>query len=247
MCTSSDFQTWANKWFDFHGICDLVLVSAPAFSNHLGLDIHIRTKPRYEYSYIEAAAIKIGEDTLEVGSFGDYLINGVRNAAMPFTMSGKYTAHHEVASEKKHVFSIKNQEKEVISVKTFKDMVSVNIVNTNPEDFAHVGGMLGSRGGLLLARDGATILDNYDLFGQEWQVKADEEELFETPSLHKDHCAPPSIATKQTRRLGEATVSEEAAAKACAYKNDPMKHDMCIFDVMAMNDLEVAEEVHGAF
>lgn len=241
------FQTWANEWFDFHGICDLVLVSAPEFSNHLGLQIHIRTKPRYEYSYIEAASIKIGEDVLEVGSFGDYALNGVHNAAMPFTLGSKYTVHHQTVDEKKHIFSIQNGEKEIIVVKTFKDMVSVNVANTNPEDFAHVGGLLGSREGLMLARDGATIIENHDLFGQEWQVKPEDGELFETPSPNKDHCVPPSIPTQQTRRLGEATISEEAATKACANHKDAMKRDMCIFDVMAMGDLEVAEEIHGAF
>ena len=50
------------------GECDLVLVHIDDFQNGLPLDIHIRTKIRYEdYSYIESAAIKIGDDILEVG------------------------------------------------------------------------------------------------------------------------------------------------------------------------------------
>jgi choice-of-anchor C domain-containing protein len=244
------FQTFSGNWYDFHGICDLVLVSAPEFANGLGLDVHTRTKPRYEYSYIEAAAIKIGEDVLEVGSFGDYLINGVRDATTPYQLAGgKYTFDHEVVDEKKHRFSIKDdKEKEVIFVATFKDMVRVNVVNTHPVDFANVQGLLGNRAGLMLARDGATIIENPDLFGQEWQVTAQDGELFVTPSPYKDHCYPPSAVSKETRRLGENVISEEAAAVVCAYHEDPVMRDMCIFDVIAMGDLEVAgEDIAGAF
>lgn len=54
-------QTWSGEWYDFHGECDLVFLSTPEFENGTGLDIHLRTKARYEYSYIEAVAIRIGE------------------------------------------------------------------------------------------------------------------------------------------------------------------------------------------
>jgi hypothetical protein len=64
------FKTWHNQWYDFHGICDLVLLENDEFDDGKGMDIVIRTKPRYEYSFIEAAAIKLGEDILEVGSYG---------------------------------------------------------------------------------------------------------------------------------------------------------------------------------
>ena len=42
------------------------------------LDLHIRTTIRYDYSYIESAAIQIGNDVLEVSSFGSYALNGVK-------------------------------------------------------------------------------------------------------------------------------------------------------------------------
>ena len=63
-----------------HGYRDLTLTLCPT----------VRTKPRYEYSYIEAAAIKIGTDILEIGSWGDFMINGVSDAATPFLMGDKY-------------------------------------------------------------------------------------------------------------------------------------------------------------
>ena len=69
------FGTWGGHPFDFQGGCDLVLVRNPSFANGLGMDIHARTKVRREYSYITNAAVRIGNDTLEVASFGVYLLN----------------------------------------------------------------------------------------------------------------------------------------------------------------------------
>jgi hypothetical protein len=81
------FKTWSGDWYDFHGICDLVLLDAPDFNNGMGLTIHVRTKPRYEYSFIESATLKIGDDVLEVGAWGNYILNGVSRPDLPETMS----------------------------------------------------------------------------------------------------------------------------------------------------------------
>ena len=66
--TSGDphFRTWTGEMFDFHGGCDLVLVDTPDFANGLGFSIHIRTKIKTWWSYIESAVIRIGDSTLEV-------------------------------------------------------------------------------------------------------------------------------------------------------------------------------------
>jgi hypothetical protein len=40
------------EYYDFHGQCDLMMVHAPNFAHDLGLDVHIRTKIRYGYSFI---------------------------------------------------------------------------------------------------------------------------------------------------------------------------------------------------
>ena len=67
---------WDGLRYDYHGECDLVLLNAPSFGNGNGLTIHIRTKIVKMYSYIAKAAIRIGEDTLEIGAEGEYSING---------------------------------------------------------------------------------------------------------------------------------------------------------------------------
>merc|ERR1711935_1288174 len=46
------FITWSGGRFDFHGICDLVLVSTRNFYNTLGMDVHIRTERTRNWSFI---------------------------------------------------------------------------------------------------------------------------------------------------------------------------------------------------
>merc|ERR1712151_362615 len=60
------FKLWNGESYDFHGICDLVLLHNPEFNNGLGMDIHIRTKQMRYWSYIKTAVIRIGNESFEV-------------------------------------------------------------------------------------------------------------------------------------------------------------------------------------
>ena len=79
--------------------------AAPNFGLE-GLDINIRTKIRYDYSFIESAVVAIGEDTFEVSSFGDYFINHIGGAELPATISG-YNITHTKPSDKKKAKALK--------------------------------------------------------------------------------------------------------------------------------------------
>lgn len=224
----------------------MVLLHAPDAVANNDIDIHIRTKPRFEYSYIESAAISIGQDTLEIASYGEYWLNGVEGAEMPATMEG-FSVTHEQVNKKKHVFKIAmDGSEEAIVVTTFKDLVSVAVENASLANFGSSVGLMGNYGsGSLLARDGSTVMEDHSLFGQEWQVLESERQLFSSPSPYLGQACVPAASTSKGRRLGE-TIAMDAAEKACAHYEESEKRDMCIFDVMAMGDLEVAE-VHGAF
>jgi hypothetical protein len=50
------------------------------FTPGLDLSIHIRTKIRYEFSFVQSAAIQVGEDILEVAGFGEYDYNDDESA-----------------------------------------------------------------------------------------------------------------------------------------------------------------------
>ena len=139
------------------------MLSNPDFNEGMGMDIHVRTKPRYEYSYIEAAAIRIGNDVLEVGSWGDYFFNGVNGGDLPAVMGGKYSVKHVPINKKNHEFIITITEavEETILVKSYKDLVSVTFKNATFTNFANSQGLMGnyvtgdrlSRNGILLNDD----------------------------------------------------------------------------------------------
>jgi hypothetical protein len=176
-CFSQTRLYVTGDWFDFHGQCDLVLAHSPSFGLGLGLDAHLRTSGRYDYSYISSAAIRIGSDVLEVGSFGEYFFNSIGNAEMPAVMADRYNVTYTKINEKESHFEIQVEKDQHIRIKTFKDMVSVDFDKATPFHFADSSGLMGDfRKGSKLSRDGSVMTDN-NAFGQEWQGKTSNDRL----------------------------------------------------------------------
>lgn len=210
------------------------------FEPGLDLYIHVRTTIRYDYSYIESAAIRIGNDTFEVESFGQYALNDIDNAdlgAAGANLSG-YPIVHSHPNDKQHIFEIMIGPYETISVTTFKDIVSVKIDDASASfHYFNSVGIMGSFGdGAMLARNGTTIIEDPDEFGQEWQVRSDEPMLFRTvraPQYPQQKCILPSSDTKEEqkrRRLGEHKITHEEAEEACAHLWDESSMEACIMD-----------------
>ena len=205
------------------GQCDLHLIHAPNFAPGVSVTIDIRTTIRYAYSYIEAAVIQIEEDTLEVSSYGDYFINGISNPDM--SVVGGYLVTHSQPSDKVHAFQIHvggNDSNETITIKTFKDMVSVKLDHADKARFHGSVGMIGEFGtGRLLARDGVTELgDNPNALAREWQVRDDEAKLFLTtraPQYPQECLLPSQKGVETGRRLRKKTLGLKDAEKACAH------------------------------
>lgn len=223
------------------GACDLTLVHAPKYASGLPMTVNIRTKTRYDYSFIESAVLKIGNETFEVGSWGQYFLNGVESASLPATVSG-FEIKHITASETVHHFEVAINSVETIIFKTYKDWVSVSFDRPLSSHFENAVGIMGGRGtGELLGRDGKTIFTDFNAFAEEWQVREDEPMLFQSVRMpqHPQKCIMPD-PTKTGRRLGES-IAYDAAAKACGaagWSKDTI--EMCIHDVMASGDLELA-------
>jgi hypothetical protein len=243
------FKTWRGKHFDYHGECDLVLLHSSAFESGLGLDVHIRTKIRHGFSYIASAALRIGKDHLEVESQGVYWLNGVLSADLPDEFSG-FTFSHTQPTDKQHVFEIYLGGRERIKVKTYKDFVSVLIEQGGSKHFGDSAGLMGDfRMGHMIARDGKTVIDDANVFGQEWQVLDTEPSLFHAvrlPQHPQQVCKlpPPMQASQLRRRLSESSsISQLAAEKACEHWGEGK--DDCVFDVLTTGDLEMA--VVGAY
>lgn len=244
-------QTFSGELYDFHGICDLVLLHNPGFENGLGMDIHIRTKKMHQWSYISSAAVKIGEDTFELkaeNKKADYWVNGMigdeallsRNKILQMTVSGYPIKYRQLNSLQKE-FIIDLGHGERIEFKTWKKMIRVEVVGPTPQNFGSSVGLMGTyEKSLKIGRDHKTILDDLNAFGQEWQVLESEPMLFhdiDGPQA-PTRCEIPSNVQVR-RRLAESTITLESAEIACASvsKED---FNLCVFDVMASNDKKIA-------
>jgi co-chaperonin GroES (HSP10) len=241
------FTTLAGHKFDYHGACDIVLLSAPEFNNGLGMDIHIRTKSRYEYSFIEAAAIKIGDDVFEITAYGEHMFNGVESVKLPLTMGGVVTVEETKADEKNHIFVLDIGQGETITMKSFKDLVAVVLTDKKTVFGSNVSGILGRFDVGAdpidnVARDGTTLILDPMEFAEEWQVRDNELKLFTNMERFPQYpakCVRPQITSEERRRLGEATISEEQAIAACKTAGRTKDLDNCVYDVIATSDLEM--------
>ena len=230
------------------------MVNAPSFANGKSLLIQVRTTIRHDYSYINSGAVKVGDDVFEVDSWGQHALNGI-DAPSVLEEEGiaGYPIYHSVRSDgKQHKFDIVVDSQQNITLATFKDLVSVKIVGGTKKDFGDSNGIMGSFDGIILMRDGTPLLDIDDsqqanAFGQEWQVLEEEPMLFRkvrSPQAPKEKCLLPSDVTKESRhvrrRLEEQTISKEAAEMACGHFSGG-KFDACVFDVIAVGDLDIAQ------
>jgi len=242
-------KTWSGAKYDFHGVCDLVLLLNPSFKNGVGLDIHLRTKQTRSWSYVSSVAVRIGEDTLEVmggAAENRYWFNGLQgqnvptDSVLPITVSG-YPINFRQVTAKSREFEIQLGVEQKIIIQTWNAFVRVNLSGVRSEEFAESLGLMGTfPTGLKMARDSNTIIDDADDFGQEWQVLPSEPKLFHDVDGPQapEKCEIPSRVDMR-RRLAESSISMEEAKLACSRVSDE-DQDVCIFDVMATNDVNVA-------
>jgi len=246
------FKTWKNEHFEFHGQCDLVLAKDDDFAGGLGLDVQIRTKLVRFWSYIRSAAIRIGDDILEVRGSGD------NDSAFNFWHNFQYqkemktiggfpiTINKSTARYMKHRFTIDLDSKypgQKIQITTWKEFVAVDFKNASAEAFGKSVGMLGDfMTGHTLSRDGRVLHDFHE-YGDEWQVHPTDDMLFhnvEKPQFPTKCMMPEDPRGQRRRRLDESSVTEEQAEAACASLTDPLDRKDCVYDILATQDTTMA-------
>jgi hypothetical protein len=243
------FKTWAGELYDFHGVCDLVLMQNPEFQGGLGMDIHVRTKRTRQWSYVEAAALRIGADVVEIhGGKGEksYWFNGVRrdqsqhNMKLQDSIAG-FPIMFKKISEKSNEYTVDLGSTGLIVFSTWNGYVRVDVQVKESTNFMSSVGLMGSYAtGARVGRDNTTVIENTDEFGQEWQVLPAEPKLFheiDGPQAPVQ-CEIPS-SSEMRRRLAQSSISFEDAQVACSRVNEE-DFDVCVFDVMATNDRDLA-------
>ena len=246
------FTTFGQEHFDFQGECDLLLINNPSFMDGVGMTVHGRTKLHGSWSAFEAAAIKIGDDVLEVHGESPPILNGIEYPVQEIERSeynfpmkfGGYslTAQYLGPHSRRHIIHFGNGEK--IFINNFKEFVDFEVESPHSSEFAGSVGLLGSYNtGTKLARDGTTVIDDADEFGQEWQVRVDDTQLFSVIDgpQYPAKCNMPTKMSAVKRHLRAMTkkVSEDQAKQACA-KAPARRMENCIADVFGSDNFDMA-------
>jgi hypothetical protein len=246
------FLTWTKEHYEYHGQCDLVLVSDPKFAEGKGLDVHIRTKMVRFWSYIKSVAIRIGDDILEIEGSADkndaephYWINFQYQGQLD-TFAG-YPVTQKAPSAYKRRYIIDLGDGEHIIVQLYKEFVRVKFFG-GESTFGNTVGLMGDyKTGKTLARDGSTVMDDFIELGNEWQVNpADGEMLFHDvskPQFPEPCLIPEDPRGARRRQLSESTITVEQAEAACASLGDELTIKDCVYDILATQDMDMV----GAF
>jgi hypothetical protein len=250
------FKTWQGEHFEYHGQCDMVLTKDHGFAGGLGLEVQIRTKLVRYWSYIQRAAVRIGNDILEIEGSLDpenrdshFWINLEYHGKA--TSIGGFPLSIKSNGANKRSFEIDLSSKfpgQKIVFSAFREFVRVDFKASTAEAFGNTVGMLGNfRTGDLLARDGKTKIDEFVTLGNEWQLLPSDDMLFQDsdePQFPRRCLLPEDPQGQRRRRLSESTISVEEAEAACSkVSGDKLDIKDCVYDILATQDLDMV----GAF
>jgi hypothetical protein len=212
-----------------------------------------------QFSFVSNAAVRIGDDVLEVVDDGSHYINGVLNAELPATIGDFIVTKNvqEVCKGKENdrcsdviSFVIALVGGDAIRIKVASKMLHVDVKGSD-EQFQGSVGLMGTYPAEhhgKIARDGVTFLRDPDTFSEEWQVLESEVKLFQENRFpqHPQVCTPAVKPTATQRRLREVEDKEArlAAEEACAHV-EGYEWEFCIFDVMATGDYGMAATIYG--
>ncbi|CAJ1954203.1 unnamed protein product [Cylindrotheca closterium] len=246
------FRTWKDEHFEFHGQCDLVMTKVKNFANKESVDlvIQLRTNMVRYWSYIRSAAIRIGDDILEVeGSVDNEDGIDKRHHWINFEYSGEIQdlgGYPVTISPRNNKYTIdldKDYSGLKIEIKTFKEFVGVKIIGATEESFGNAVGITGDfNTGNTYARDGSTVLHDFNELGLEWQVLPSDGKLFHEiakPQFPELCYLPEDPRGERARRLAESDITEEAAEAACAGLKDDFDRKGCVYDILATQDMDM--------
>lgn len=248
------FQTYDGTQYSFHGQCDLVMARSESFENGLGLDVHARTEMIDNWSLISSAAVRIGDDVLEVGNDNTHILNGNTDVELPAIMAGRYTVtkKEEIIEsttdngEKTELhlseYSIDLGRGESITISNYKKMLSVR-VNAFLSDSE---GMLGNQRKVgMVGRDRETVITDPNAMGLEWQVRDNERKMFSNSRAPQfpEQCILPEV---KSRRLRQTPQELQRAEEACANVNTSMRQ-FCVADVLQTGDVAMAGTYSSGF
>jgi hypothetical protein len=193
----------------------------------------------------------IGDDILEVkGGVEErsYWVNGkqghrfMTSRNLDFTLGG-FIGRFRAKSDHVIQYKIYLPNDQILMIRSVKDMLRVELDNTNSDDFGNSLGLMGTYGtGELMARNGTRLFqeDDTDAFAKQWQVIPTDPQIFHSMEgpQYPAQCTMPTA--EQTSRRLRSSISQIDAEKACRHV-DRSEFKNCVFDVMATDDVQAAD------
>jgi len=251
-------KPWDGERYYFMGECDSVLHTSEV------MDVHIRTTIRDFYSFIESAAVRVGDSILEMsmGNTHQFFINGAEfsDSDLPLRIEGDYTLRKisDIRNDAgtKYALSLEHM---TVELSVLKFMMSVDLKGADPSFDKGTAGLMGQfPNGELIGRDGVTQLKHDGVaktitgrmeplsnsMGQEWQVRDTDPQLFREirePAWPRQ-CEFPKAEASAVRRRLTTSIDMDAASEACAqvHSKDSADFDFCVMDVVMMDDVNAA-------
>lgn len=197
-------------------------------------------------SYVESAAVGIGDDILEFHADG-FLFNGLHESynTLPLTFGsqGQYKVIHvENEKKKKKEYRVMLGLENYISVWATGKIMSISATGT-ASNFGSSVGMLGQHGtGNMIGRNGE-VFDDYIEYGFEWQVRPEDPQLFvfaREPQLPYEKCRMPGSEMSVNRRKLRANGDRKLLEAATAACDGSIDFDLCVDDVVVSGELGLA-------
>ena len=248
----------------FHGECDLVLLHSDGFHGGLGFDLHVRTTVASFYSYVETAAVRVGDNVVQVlpdkvyfnGQEHDVGVGtddvGTSNMKPLVFASEDRTFKYFFPVDKKRsigdkrIFYLFLNGQSHVEFRFWKNLLTVSLGGRR-EDFGDAIGLLGRfDDGQMISRDNQDFVGTFETYGFEWQVNTGlgDPSLFiddRSPQLPYERCRLPTAARPSRRHLRHDQKLYDQAVEACtaAQLSDADK-ELCIDDVVATGEVDLA-------
>ena len=235
---------WHGDFYDYHGGCDLVLIT-----NSI-LDFHIRTKNFSSWSGIDAAAIRIGGDKLEVQESGTIVYNNIISTATPPATVGGYPFFVLPGPPIKYRLNMTGGQYIEIT-RTYGSTLQVD-VRGHGSDFGTSQGLCANwtanSPNALVDRDKVTVYPYppvlLNAYGEEWQVNATLGDPLLFQNASSDKCQYSQGGGCKQTGTPECQEQQNRAKIACA--NVPTARNAqvnCEFDVLTTGDVNAAKAI----
>lgn len=214
----SHFFGFGHKFFKWHGDFNTILFKTPKLSEtDPGIEAHIRTKKLRKWCVISGIAMKVGNDTVEIGSEkGNLLLNGSEIDSVKsdwFSVTKSFSGIHNGLIL--YDFVVGKDIRLNLKVDVMTGTIYISLNGHYPHGTVGLLGSPHSPG--LITRDGRNMT-GYDmnLYAETWKVLDSDPQLFRKQRVPQPHSTK-KHRVRARRRNGSRFITLQAGIACVAF------------------------------